>query len=78
MNNAQKLAARLSQVEKSKILAAGPNGLYSIYHDFKAELSGGNLRGGTEAQGIAEMKETIELVVADFKARNAIPFGRVV
>jgi hypothetical protein len=76
VNNAQILAARLSGVEKAKVLAAGPGGLYSVYHDFKPELSGGHLRGGTEAQGIAEMKQVIEIVDAEFKAKNAIPFGR--
>lgn len=76
MNNAQMLAARMTPVEKAKVLAAGPDGLLTTYHDFKSELSGGNLRGGTEAEGIAEMQEAMELITAEFKAKNAVPFGR--
>ena len=76
MTNAERLAARMTSVEKAKVLAAGSQGLIATYHDFKSELSGGRLHGGTEEQGIKEMEETVSLVAAEFKAKNSIPFGR--
>lgn len=63
MNYAKLLAARLSDVERGMLLLNQSEGaIIAAYHNYRAELSGGHLRGGTEEQGIAEMREVFQMV----------------
>ena len=78
MNNAQMLAARMSEVERMGVRASTPAALTSLYYNrYRSELSGGNLKGGTEAEGIAEMQEASEIILAEFAVTSEAPgFGR--
>ena len=77
MTNAQALVNRMTEVEKIQVRGATADGLISLYYDsYRAELSGGNLKGGTVEQGITEMQEVSSLLAADFTAKGANPgFG---
>lgn len=68
---AQALYLRLSEVERIKIRAATSEGAFlALYHNFKAELPGSNLHGGTEVEGIKAMKEVVAKVNEDFTRKS--------
>lgn len=66
---AQALVTRLTEVEKMRIRAAQTEAaVLALYHDYRPELPGGHLHGGTEADGVAAMKEVVAQINADFVA----------
>ena len=77
MTNAQALASRMTEVEKMGVRGATADGLISLYFDsYRAELSGGNLKGGTVEEGIAEMQETAAILHERFVEDSKNPrFG---
>jgi len=78
MNAVELLAGRLTEVERMKIrMSQSEDAIVARYHDFKAELAGGVRLGGTEEEGIEQMKQVRELVNEAFIAGSNTPtFGR--
>ena len=53
-------------------MSVSEDSIVARYHDFKNELAGSNHYGGTEAEGIAQMKQVRDAVIADFYKRSLI------
>lgn len=71
MTPADQLFVRLTEVEKIKIRrTTSEDALVGLYHHYRTELSGGHYHGGTEDQGIAEMKEVHARLGEDFAAKS--------
>lgn len=67
MNAAQHLVTRLTETERIQIRSASTEAaVVGLYHQFKSELPGGHLHGGTEADGIEAMKQVVVQVNAEF------------
>ena len=78
MDAVQQLVARLTEVEKMKIrMSTSEDALVARYHDFRSELAGSHRFGGTEEEGIQQMKEVQEILTQQFYAgSNTTTFGR--
>jgi hypothetical protein len=64
---AQKLLNRLSEVERCLIRrATSEDAINGLYNDFKPELPGGHLYGGTVEEGRQAMREVHAAVGAKF------------
>ena len=72
MDAVQLLVARLTEVEKMKIrMSNGEDAIIARYHDFKSELAGGHRFGGTEDEGIAQMKQVQDIISEQFTTGSA-------
>jgi hypothetical protein len=69
--NAAQLTARLTEIERMQIRSATTEGaVLALYNYFRPELPGGNLHGGTEAEGLEVLKEVIAQVNTEFAERS--------
>jgi hypothetical protein len=71
---AQKLLNRLSEVERCQIRrATSEDAVNGLYNDFKPELPGGNLHGGTVEEGRQAMREVHAAVGGQFAIDSQNP-----
>lgn len=74
MNYAELLVARMTEVEKMNIRRSlSEDAIAARYFDFRPELSGGKLHGGTIEEGITEMKQIRAIVTAKFIESSTSP-----
>ena len=74
MNYAELLAARLTEVEKMNIRrSTSEDAIAARYFDFRPELSGCSRLGGTVEEGIAEMKQVLDIVTNQFIEASKSP-----
>lgn len=79
MNAAQQFLARLTEVEKIRIRAASASesSIIGLYNDYKAELPGGNLLGGTQAEGVEAMRQVHTSLSETYAERSKLTgFGQ--